>query len=1164
MSRESRHTKYNEKRFSLFTFLFLRETFEHLIGAFALQGNMEKMLLTESLMQQKRFTVQRKTLKALLTGFAKKGNTEDIIRTFDRFKESKNVLLNEDVLDVIFELYVSGHNGSIDAVAGRLYKSTDFPDALNSFVERAVRREVDGAVHQLLTIFDDTDRTTLAKFYVMALREASAEKIDGAVEVLEEHGITLQTHPSVFEVGLRSNSMQLIRAVLDNMKVNSVPIERKHFWKLIKLESANGTDAVLNIVHSMKKDFNLGLDAYTIREIVLPSMNVADDPHLTFARLRTIESNTYKLVRSLIDRCLIDNNMKVAYEFANDYKTHLFDVASLRNSLIDAFVATGDGLHFAKIINILQFSLAFSRNLQRSSAEDPAAPSMGCGKLLFETINRIRTNPQTVESLLRAFVDEGLSVSSQSAHKIKIIFKKQLNEKSVELLNTLSSGKLKPVLLDANERRRGTFDLLSSDEMQKKIEIEEEKGTNSFPLKKYLLNAYLREKNVEKVDEVARTISLRGRKQREVINLHIEMSSTYQVLDYLSEVRKTDPNFVLLRYQAARLGCAMHKENREWSEIIRVFIDNKQLESVRTNLKEVNKLLGAVTDTGNAEQLHELCNVLVENNFLVEDGGTTGNFIKVHLLNDDLPEALRAFEKQFKEKHTTYGKLPLMKALINVDDVENLQKVLDIVLTKQSDANAVLSVAQSFIQEGHIRRARVIMENYLERKPDDSFSRRCEFYHKNGKYDVLEGLLEATDGLECDRSLIYYYLLLHYCSQNEIQKALDLWRKQQALDERPTEIFLQTLASHLHQHDLDVPFQVPKVTEAEKAPELTAETKRTKAAASKGPSNLSAEAALKKALQLKDADAALIQWKKLNPNGVQSAHLASALVNLLSQGNRNTEAAEIAIQVAEVGTNLSVGPLRNLIQRLAEDGELQLLDRLSSSLPRETRRTIGISHEILKVYEKCGKWDQFFARILEKCENATDENIENVEDGIRTLRLLKILQKQSIPLNECKYVFVSFRMKIIQSFSYPFPVEEFAYKASEKGVCGPLTVLWAHYFLIDAPKNSELFDRLEQEFPNKLRAAFLTSFLIENKNEEKLQQLLEFLKTKNEIHLSAANSMIILDHVEKDRVRDALAMIDNGTVTLQQLPKNILSRLKTRIIANGDRIPDSISVTKQK
>lgn len=109
-----------------------------------------------------------------------------------------------------------------------------------------------------------------------------------------------------------------------------------------------------------------------------------------------------------------------------------------------------------------------------------------------------------------------------------------------------------------------------------------------------------------------------------------------------------------------------------------------------------------------------------------------------------------------------------------------------------------------------------------------------------------------------------------------------------------------------------------------------------------------------------------------------------------------------------------------------------------------------------------------------------------------------------------------------------------------------------------------MFDRLEQEFPNKLRAAFLTSFLIENKNEEKLQQLLEFLKTKNEIHLSAANSMIILDHVEKDRVRDALAMIDNGTVTLQQLPKNILSRLKTRIIANGDRIPDSISVTKQK
>lgn len=146
----------------------------------------------------------------------------------------------------------------------------------------------------------------------------------------------------------------------------------------------------------------------------------------------------------------------------------------------------------------------------------------------------------------------------------------------------------------------------------------------------------------------------------------------------------------------------------------------------------------------------------------------------------------------------------------------------------------------------------------------------------------------------------------------------------------------------------------------------------------------------------------------------------------------------------------------------------------------------------------------------------------------------------------------------IQCVSHSFPVEEFAYKAAEKGVCRPLTVLWAHYFLIDSPDNSKLYDRLEQDFPTKLQTAFLARHLIENKNEEKLQQLVKFLRTKNEIHLSVVNHLIVQNHVEENRIQDALDMIDNGTVTVQQLPKYILSRLKTRIIAKGDSIPNSI------
>lgn len=132
----------------------------------------------EDFMRQNGLTVPKETLNALLTGYAKTGRAEDINRTFDRFDEMKIALLNKDVLDVIFNLYVMGHQSSMrDKVAQQLKKSPESPTVLKSIAEKAVFRRVDGVVHKLLTIFDDTDRTILAKLYVEALRDVPTEQI---------------------------------------------------------------------------------------------------------------------------------------------------------------------------------------------------------------------------------------------------------------------------------------------------------------------------------------------------------------------------------------------------------------------------------------------------------------------------------------------------------------------------------------------------------------------------------------------------------------------------------------------------------------------------------------------------------------------------------------------------------------------------------------------------------------------------------------------------------------------------------------------------------------------------------------------------------------------------------------------------------------------------
>lgn len=719
----------------------------------------------------------------MLTGYAKTGRAEDINRTFDRFDELKIALLNKNVLDVIFNLYVNGHQGEIDKVAQRLNKSSEFPTALKSIARKAVLRRVDGVVHKLLTIFDDTDRTILAKFYVEALRDAPTEQIDKAVEILD---IELLVHPSIFETGLQSNSIQLIRFILNGMKTNSMLLERKHFWKWIELESANGADAVLNVVQLMKKDFNVEPDVYTIRDFILPCMNAAADPYIAFARLRIAELNTFKIARSVLERCLIDKNIRAAYEIANDFKSYAFNVENLQNSLVEAFVATGDELHFAKIIKVLQFSLANHRDIIRGNATIYQINSIG--NVLRATITRIETNPQKIESLLHAFDAAGVAISWECKSGIEAKFDSVLNRKAVELLNNLTFRRRKTLPFDVEKNARHKLYMLSSEELEKRINIEDEKGRDTTWLKKNLFDAYVREKNIAKVNELAKICDIGKREHSKVIDMHLELGVTDQALNYLNEVRNTVPDFKLLRYQAARLACAMFDMGSEWREIIHMFIDNKQTEPVKENLNELNKLLRKVTDTGNAARLNELLNVLYENNFLFEDKRIAGNIVRVHL-----------------------NKGLLMKALIEIDDGKKLQRLLDVI----DPETALLSVVHNFIEDGKVSEARSIIKKNLSLITGEAIHQRCEYYHRNGKNTMLEGLAEATNGMGYDRREIYYYLLLHYCKENKTQEALELWHKQQSEDQIPSRFFLLTLASHLNRNGMKVPFEVPSEATSE-------------------------------------------------------------------------------------------------------------------------------------------------------------------------------------------------------------------------------------------------------------------------------------------------------------------------------------------------------------
>lgn len=81
--------------------------------------------------------------------------------------------------------------------------------------------------------------------------------------------------------------------------------------------------------------------------------------------------------------------------------------------------------------------------------------------------------------------------------------------------------------------------------------------------------------------------------------------------------------------------------------------------------------------------------------------------------------------------------------------------------------------------------------------------------------------------------------------------------------------------------------------------------------------------------------------------------------------------------------------------------------------------------------------------------------------------------------------------------------------------CRLLNVLWAHYFLIDSPECHILYDRFEKYYPTRFEIAFLGSHLAEQEDDGKLEELMEFAKTKNRKQLPALKVVILIARMTK-------------------------------------------------
>lgn len=547
--------------------------------------------------------------------------------------------------------------------------------------------------------------------------------------------------------------------------------------------------------------------------------------------------------------------------------------------------------------------------------------------------------------------------------------------------------------------------MISPPELERFIVNVEAKGDNANNIKRQLLNACFRSQNLGKTLQVIE--KLEAEKYQIPIGIHAQLIDLYthhkksaEALETYGKLKAKDATFKLDNLKAVHLAELLLQEERV-EEAYKVLEDNRkdapiaESEGSFNYVSTVWRLLNSLAEAGQSEKLRKLFDALVAANYIVPTNVLLGPLIKVHLVKDDIPKAIEAFEEICRKHKATPWKNELACRLIQKEDAANLQRLTDLSTGIHGEVNSLYDLVFSFVECGRVRQARKILETPGLRTRPQRISSACDRYKNEGLLQPLEGLIEATKDLgHIDRNKIYYTLLLSYDKANEAEKALGLWTKMQEEAVTPNDAFLLKLADILKKNNLEVPFVVPetqreaanpKKTKAkteqakvpepaqgakEKLPPKKEQPKQVKTEAEAAPKTISALSGFRKAILANDPDTAIDYKNKFIAGDKVNALDTSRLIELLVRADRLTEATKYVDELLAGSQHPQPKIFKFYLNKVAAAGDLETLERIGRQLNEEQKRLVSFDNRYCHANIVAGKAEQFLKQLTAEIEAA--------------------------------------------------------------------------------------------------------------------------------------------------------------------------------------------------
>lgn len=980
------------------------------------------------------------TYTTLLCSYAKVGDIASILSTLDTCEKNELFLLDRDLFDVIYTLATNGHSQLVGQLLPRLRKTVGYnQDAVNLIFRLTNKGHEDIAYDILKTMprgsRPDGELTDTGTFFIKQLIKAKRpiESVHRICKDLQETGLNAKAYLIAVEAGVTSGSVELAIPFLKELQSTGNPIRQHYFWPLICSQGKSGEspEGVLSVLRQMQDEFGVVANGETIRDYVIPNLKEAKS-EATITLLRSAGVSVSTAATSTVYNLLIQNNLSEATNIATSYNVY-YQPGLFRRPLVQSLIKTNDIESYVRFVRQIYDSIPRLEQMRQKSSSnedtevvvdgeivdtaDPEQTSQQAvvlGQIILDVLVHIRKGRVPIlTTILKGLVAQGLSITNAQAEKIQERLGSELTTEISQLLGQLAAGDLEPVPVEKGANRPSGFAQLSVEQLEKLIQQQDAKGENSRGLKRFLLSALIKTKDVPKVEAAMARLETEGYVMTsgvyaQLIDLYSQQDLAEKALQTFKKIRTKEPDFALDDFKVIRL-VSLLVANGKVDEALQFLEENKKAE-IDPNSLSFNynatcwRILNDLADTGNSTDLTRIFDKLEQCHFIEVNNVLLGPLVKVHLVNKDNQKAVDVFEAISTKHNCTPWKNDLACKLIQAEDATNLQRVTDLSTNIHGEVNSLYDLVFSFVDCGRIRQARKILETPGLRSRPQKINVACERYQQEGKVQSLEGLAEATKDLNhIDRSDIYFNLLLSYRNNNQPEKALGLWTKMQEEDISPTDQFLTTLGTFLQDNNLEVPFVLPNVVPAK----TKKATKIPKSPVVETAPKSETLSAFKKATRSNDIDQAIEAKKNLLPNDKLSITDHSKHIENLLNADRLDEASKSVLEILQSNAFPVPRIFRFYLNKVSGAGDIETLTRIRSLINDETKKLVSFDNRLCHAYVESGKSELYLDNLDKELVVATTpEQLQKLNDKFPRGGAIGILQKHPELVDKCKYLYI--------------------------------------------------------------------------------------------------------------------------------------------------------------